>query len=97
MKEVIKMTTNEMLAKIRELKELKTMSAELDKEITALEDEIKQEMNATNKTEMFIDVFVIRYTPVTTNRFDTNKFKTEHNELYKTYLKQTTSKRFSIN
>ena len=36
MKEVIKMTTNEMLAKIRELKELKTMSAELDKEITAL-------------------------------------------------------------
>ena len=91
------MTTNEMLAKIRELKELKTMSAELDKEISALEDEIKQEMNATGKTEMFIDVFVVRYTSVVTNRFDTTKFKTEHNELYKTYLKQTTSKRFSIN
>lgn len=91
------MTTNEMLAKIRELKELKTMSAELDKEITVLENEIKQEMNATNKTEVFIDVFVVRYTSVVSNRFDTSKFKTEHSELYKAYLKQTTSKRFSIN
>ncbi len=41
------MSTNEMSAKIRELKELKLMAEELNGEITAIEDSIKAEMTAS--------------------------------------------------
>lgn len=87
------MSTNEMTAKVRELKELKAMAEELAAEITALEDEIKAEMTAE---EMTVDVFKIRWTKVLSNRFDSSAFKKAMPELYGQFTKTTQSRRFSI-
>lgn len=91
------MTKSEIAAKAREIKELKIMLDELTAEITSLEDELKAEMTATGTEEIITDIFKIRYTTVTSNRFDTKAFKATHSELYQQYTKPTTSKRFSIN
>lgn len=90
------MGANELTNKVRELKELKAMAEELAAEITAIEDAIKEEMTARNTEEMQVDVFKVRWTKVTSNRFDTTAFKKTHTDLYNQYMKQTETRRFSI-
>ena len=90
------MNKQELTQKVRELKELKTMQDELQAEIIAIEDEIKAEMTEQNVTEMVVDVFKIRWTPVTSNRFDTTAFKKVYTDLYNQFIKVTETKRFSI-
>ncbi len=90
------MTNTEMLAKVRELKELKAMADELAAEITAIEDAIKAEMTAQGVDEMQVDVFKVRYKTVISSRFDSKAFKTTHAELYTQYTKQTESRRFTV-
>lgn len=90
------MSTNEMTAKVRELKELKALAEELAQEITAIEDAIKAELTARNAEEMTVDVYKIRWTRVTSSRFDTTSFKKAMPELYGQFTKQTTSRRFSV-
>ena len=72
------------------------MAEELAAEITSIEDAIKAEMTARDTEEMTVDVFKIRWTKVTSNRFDTTAFKKTHADLYAQYTKQTESRRFSI-
>lgn len=90
------MSANELTAKVRELKELKAMAEELAAEITAIEDEIKALMDEQGTEEMIVDMFKVRYSTVTSSRFDTTAFKKTHADLYGQYTKQTTSRRFSI-
>lgn len=90
------MSANEMTAKVRELKELKAMAEELAQEITAIEDAIKAEMTARGTEEMTVDVYKIRWTRVTSSRFDTTAFKKAMPELHAQFTKQTESRRFSI-
>lgn len=90
------MSTIDMTAKIRELKELKAMAEELAAEITAIEDTIKAEMMARNVEEMTVDVFKVRYKTVISNRFDSKAFKATHADLYSQYTKPTESRRFTV-
>ena len=90
------MSTIEITSKIEELKELEALIEEAKTEAEALRDEIKQEMLNRNTEELEAGHFIVRYTTVLSNRFDTVAFKKLYGELYKTYTKQTTSKRFSI-
>ena len=90
------MTTTEIAAKIASLKELKLMTEELSTEITAIEDEIKAEMTAQGVSELIAGVFKVRWTPVTSKRFDTTGFKARYAELYEQFTKATETKRFSI-
>lgn len=91
------MSTNELTAKVRKLKELKTFAEEVASEITAIEDELKAEMTAQNVEEMTVDVFKLRYKAVTSNRFDSTAFKATHAELYAQYTKPTTYRKFTVN
>jgi len=43
-----------------------------------------------------VDVFKIRWKVVKSSRFDTAAFKTTHAELYKQYLKEIESRRFTV-
>lgn len=90
------MSANELTSKVRELKELKAMAEELAAEITALEDDIKAEMTARNTDEMTVDIFKIRWTKVTSSRFDTTAFKKAMPDLAKQFTKQTESRRFTV-
>ena len=90
------MTSIELTAKVRELKELKAMQDELTAEITTIEDALKAHMTAENTEEINVDMFKVRWTPVTSKRFDTTAFKTTHAELYGQYCKESTTRRFSV-
>ena len=90
------MSTIEITSKIEALKELESLIEEAKAEAEALRDEIKAEMLNRNTEEMEIGRYIVRWTSVLSNRFDTTAFKKLHGELYKAYTKQTTSKRFSI-
>ena len=85
-----------LTAKIRELKELKMMAEELSAEITAIEDTIKAEMTAQDATEMVVDIFKIRWTPVTSSRVDTTALKKELPDIAARFTKKIESRRFSI-
>lgn len=90
------MSANEMTAKVRELKELKTMAAELADEIAAIEDSIKAEMTARGTDEMTVDVYKIKWATVTSSRFDTTAFKSAMPELYGRFTKTTTARHFTV-
>lgn len=90
------MSTNELTAKVRKLKRLQAKTEELQAEITAIQDELKAELTAQNLEEMKAGTFKIRFTSVISNRFDTATFKKQHIDLYNQYIKQTTSRRFSV-
>jgi predicted phage-related endonuclease len=46
--------------------------------------------------EMEAGQYIIRWTSVLSQRFDTTSFKKVYGDLYKEYTKQTASRRFSI-
>lgn len=90
------MSINEMENKIRALNEWEDVIREAQAEAEAIRDAIKAEMLAQNTEELEAGAFIVRWTSVLTNRFDSTAFKKEHNDLYKQFTKQIASKRFSI-
>ena len=90
------MSSIEITEKIKALKEWEEVIAEAQAEMESIKDEIKAEMSARQVEELEAGTHIVRWTPVLSNRFDTTAFKREHNDLYKQFTKQTTSRRFSI-
>lgn len=90
------MSINEIESKIRALNEWEALAEEARKEIESLKDEIKAEMLQQETEELSAGQYIVRWTSVLTNRFDTTAFKKAHGDLYKSFTKQVASKRFSI-
>ena len=90
------MSKIELLAKIELLNKYEAMVEEMKAQADTIRNEIKAEMEAHDLEEMIAGQYIIRYTAVLSNRFDTTCFKREHAEMYKQYTKQTTSRRFSV-
>ena len=91
------MSTIEITSKIEALKELEALIDEAKAEAETLRDEIKTEMLNRNTEEMEAGQYIVRWTSVLSQRFDTTSFKKVYGDLYKEYTKQTASRRFSIN
>ena len=89
-------TADTLEAKIESLKELEEFAAEIKAEIDSLKDCIKAEMLAQDTDEMTVGKYIVRWTSVLSNRFDSTTFKREHADMYQQYTKQTASRRFSI-
>ena len=90
------MSTIEITSKIEALKDLEALIEEAKAEAETLRDEIKAEMLNRNTEEMEAGQYIIRWTSVLSQRFDTTSFKKVYGDLYKEYTKQTASRRFSI-
>lgn len=90
------MSTKDLHAKVKELKELQRMADELAAEITNIQDEIKAEMLNRNTDEIITGEYKIRWKEVVSNRFDSTAFKNKYSDLYSQFTKQTTTKRFTI-
>ena len=90
------MSTIEITSKIEALKELEALIEEAKAEAETLRDEIKTEMLNRNTEEMEAGQYIVRWTSVLSQRFDTTGFKKAHGDLYKDFIKQTASRRFSI-
>ena len=90
------MSKNELVSKIEKLQEWEQLIEEAKAEAESLRDEIKQEMLRQDTEELEAGAYIIRWTSVLSNRFDTTGFKKAYGELYKAFTKQTASRRFSI-
>ena len=90
------MSTIEITSKVEALKDLEALIEEAKAEAETLRDEIKAEMLNRNTEEMEAGQYIIRWTSVLSQRFDTTSFKKVYGDLYKEYTKQTASRRFSI-
>ena len=90
------MSTNIIINQIEALNEWEEIMEQAKAEIEAIKDELKAEMLARDTEELEAGQYIIRWTNVTTNRFDSANFKKNLPDLYKPYLKQSISKRFSI-
>ena len=90
------MSTVEITNKIESLKDLESLIEEAKAEAEALRDEIKAEMLSRDTEEMEAGQYIVRWTSVLTQRFDTTAFKKVMPDVYKEYTKQVSSRRFSI-
>lgn len=90
------MSNVEIIKKVEELKELEILIKEAEAEAEALKDEIKAEMAEKNTEEMIVGKFIVRWTSILSDRFDSKTFKMAMPEVYNKYIKQTHSRRFSI-
>ena len=90
------MSKNELVAKIEALNEWEALMEEARAEAEAIRDSIKAEMLEREVEELTAGAYIIRWTSVLSNRFDTTGFKTVSGDLYKAYTKQTNRRRFSI-
>ena len=88
------MSTPNMETKVKELLELKRMKEELEAEIATMEDEIKSVMG--EEETLLAGAFKVTWTPYTSSRFDSTRFKKDHVELAAAYTKTTTTRRFSV-
>ena len=90
------MSKIELLAKIELLNRYEAMMDELKAEADKVRDSIKAEMEAREVEELIAGQYIIRWTSVLSNRFDSTSFKKVLPDLYKAYTKQVASRRFTI-
>lgn len=88
------MSERMMINRVKKLKALEEQKAQLDLEIEAIKAEIQNEMQDVE--EIKAGSFLIRWTKIKSNRFDSAALKRAMPDLYQQYIKQTESRRFSI-
>ena len=90
------MSTHELTAQIESLRALEELIEEAKAEAETLRDTIKQEMLDQNVEELTAGQYIVRWTSVLSQRFDSTAFKKVMPEVYKAYTKQVSSRRFTI-
>ena len=90
------MSKMELIAKVELLNEYEAMIEELKNEAEAVRDSNKAEMMERETEELIAGSYIIRWTSVLSNRFDSTAFKKVYGDLYKAFTKQSASRRFSI-
>ena len=77
------MSNNEMEDRIQKLLEWEALAEEAKAEADAIRDEIKVEMLDRGTEELMAGRFIVRWTSVLSNRFDSAAFKKQYADLYK--------------
>ena len=89
--------TNKMIDnRVNKLKKLNEQIKALEDQAAALRAELTAEIESRDADEIQTDNFLVRWTKVITNRFDSKAFKAELPSLYNSYIKASESRRFSI-
>ena len=90
------MSTIEIQAQIESLRALEELIEEAKAEAETLRDAIKQEMLSRDVETLEAGQYIVRWTSVLSQRFDTTALKRVMPEIYKAYTKQVSSRRFTI-
>ena len=89
------MSNPNLEVKLKELLDLKRMKEELEAEISAAEDEIKQVMG--DEEILFAGAFKVSWKAFTSSRIDTAALKKDLPYVAAQFMKRITTRRFSIN
>ena len=90
------MSKKELISKIEYLQELEGFMEEIKAEADGIRDDIKSLMLQEGTEELEAGAYIVRWTSVLSNRFDSTAFKKIYGDLYKAFTKQVSSKRFTI-
>lgn len=88
------MTTNELTAKIKELRELQALIEEAQAEAEAIKDAIKAQMG--DAEELRAGEYNVTWKSVTASKVDTSALKKALPELVQQYTRTTTTRRFCV-
>lgn len=88
------MSINEIANTAKELMELRRMREELDSEIAALEDQIKAQMG--EQEQLIAGAFKISWKTITTKRLDSKAIVAAIPDFCESYMKTSTTRRFTI-
>ena len=84
----------EIITKVQELMELRRMAEELQSEIDALQEAVKDFMGS--EESMIAGAFKVSYKSVTSSRLDSSALKRELPDIAARFMKQTTTRRFTV-
>ena len=90
------MGTYDLETKITKMQEWEALAEEAKAEAEALRDEIKAELTRRNAEEVTTGKYIVRWTSVLSQRFDSTAFKRAMPDVYRAFTKQVSSRRFSI-
>lgn len=90
------MSKNELIALIETMNNYDELAAKAKAKADAIREAIKEEMVERGTEELIAGSYIVRYTNVISNRFDSTGFKRLYAELYKDFTKPVSSRRFSV-
>ena len=89
------MSKNEMISMIETMNNYDDLASKAKAKADAIREAIKEEMVRQNTEELVAGAYIVRFTNVISNRFDSTTFKRLYADLYKDFTKPVSSRRFS--
>ncbi len=90
------MNKYELIKMIETMNNYDELAAKAKAKADAIREEIKSEMVSNNLEELIAGSYIVRYTNVISNRFDSTTFKRLYADLYKDFTKPVSSRRFTV-
>ncbi|MCR5295261.1 MAG: hypothetical protein K6E30_08860 [Lachnospiraceae bacterium] len=90
------MSTHEFENKVRRLKSLKNRQESLQQEIDQLQDDLMHQMDMMQAEEMQAGPFRVTFKWIDSTRFDDERFRDDHDMLYKLYSVRNSYRKFAV-
>ena len=90
------MSKNEMISMIEAMNNYDDLASKAKAKADAIREAIKEEMMERQVEELIAGQYIVRFTSVISNRFDSTTFKRLYADLYKDFTKPVSSRRFSV-
>ena len=90
------MSKNEIVSLIETMNNYDARAAKAKAKADAIREAIKEEMVRQGREELTAGAYIIRYTSVISNRFDSTTFKRLYADLYQDFTKPVSSRRFTV-
>lgn len=90
------MSKSELISMIEAMNNYDELAAKVKAKADAIREALKEEMIRRDAEELIAGVYILRYTPIISNRFDSTTFKRLYADLYKDFTKPVSSRRFSV-
>ena len=90
------MTKTEMLNLIETMNNYDELAAKAMEKADTIRSALKEEMVRLETEELTVGTYILRYTNIVSNRFDSTTFKRLYADLYKDFTKPVSSRRFTV-
>ena len=90
------MSKNEIVSLIETMNNYDELAGKAKAKADAIREALKGEMLRLGAEELTAGAYIVRYTSVISNRFDSTTFKRLYSDLYKDFTKPVSSRRFSV-
>lgn len=90
------MSKHELISMIETMNNYDDLASKAKAKADTIRSAIKAEMEERDTEELTAGNYIIRYTSVISNRFDSTTFKRLYADLYKDFTKPVSSRRFTV-